>query len=53
MNLDKDAVALSDKLKHQTRVQSFTAESMEEYEDENGNIFSRKTFEDMRKQGLI
>ena len=49
----KDAFALSDKLKHQTRVQSFTAESMEEYEDENGNVFSRKTFEDMRKQGLI
>ena len=49
----KDAIALSDKLKHQTRVQSFTAETMEEYEDENGNVFSRKTFEDMRKQGLI
>ena len=42
-----------DKSKVQTRANAFRADTMEEYEDEQGNIFSRKTFEDLRKQGLI
>lgn len=49
----KDALALSDKLKHAARIASFSCEAMEEYEDESGNVFSRKTFEDLRRQGLI
>ena len=44
---------LNDRLKHQHRLESFISDTMEEYEDENGNVFSRKTFEDLRKQGLI
>lgn len=49
----KDALSLNDKLKHSARIASFSCETMEEYEDESGNVFSRKTFEDLRKQGLI
>lgn len=48
-----DAAALSERLKRTARQSAFRPETMEEYEDERGNVFSRKTFEDLRRQGLI
>ncbi len=29
------------------------ADSMEEFEDANGNVFSKKTYEDLKRQGLL
>ena len=31
----------------------FQAEAEEEFEDANGNVYSRKTYEDLRRQGLL
>lgn len=31
----------------------FKAEVEEEFEDTDGNVYSKKTFEDLRRQGLI
>lgn len=49
----KDALAIADRCKAIARHESFKADTMEEYEDEQGNVFSRKTYEDLKKQGLI
>jgi splicing factor 3A subunit 3 len=49
----QDALMLAEKLRQQQRAQSFRPETMEEYEDEEGNVFSRKTFEDLKRQGII
>ena len=32
---------------------AFRADQEEEYEDNAGNVFNRKTFEDLRRQGLL
>ena len=48
-----DAFALWDKLKTNFRTEAFRPEVMEEIEDDKGNVFNRKTFEDLKRQGLI
>lgn len=48
-----EAQTLWDKLKQATRAESFRPEVMEEFEDQHGNVYSRKTYEDLRRQGLI
>ena len=48
-----DAIALAEKLKNQGRQEAVAVESMEEIEDEEGNVYNRKTYEDLKRQGLI
>ncbi|KAH9844080.1 RNA splicing factor PRP9 [Rhodofomes roseus] len=49
----EDALALAEKLKQEGRHEIFEQETMEELEDEEGNVYNRKTYEDLKKQGLI
>ncbi|KAI9468682.1 hypothetical protein BDB00DRAFT_863467 [Zychaea mexicana] len=48
-----DAFALYAKLKKENAAADFVADSMEEYEDDEGNVYNRKTYEDLRRQGII
>lgn len=48
-----DALALADKLKQEGRLEIMQTETMEEMEDEEGNVYSKKTYEDLKKQGII
>ncbi|KAF8915802.1 RNA splicing factor PRP9 [Mucidula mucida] len=48
-----DALALAEKLKQEGRHEIFEMETMEELEDEEGNVYNRKTYEDLKKQGII
>ena len=47
------AYAVAEKLKREGRNEIFEQETMEELEDEEGNVYNRKTYEDLKKQGLI
>jgi len=49
----EDAQVLWDKLKRDARQASFRPEVMEEMEDREGNVYSRKTYEDLKRQGLL
>jgi splicing factor 3A subunit 3 len=48
-----DAIALWKKIQEDLKKERFRPEIMEEFEDEQGNIFNRKTYEDLVRQGLI
>ncbi|KAJ3108136.1 hypothetical protein HDU97_002048 [Phlyctochytrium planicorne] len=48
-----DAYALWEKLQSTAKSESFKADAMEEFEDAEGNVFNKKTFEDLRRQGLL
>jgi splicing factor 3A subunit 3 len=48
-----EAQTLWDKLKQASRTETFRPEAMEEFEDHLGNVYNRKTYEDLRRQGLI
>lgn len=47
----RDTVA--EKLKQEGRHEIFEQETMEELEDDEGNVYNRKTYDDLKKQGLI
>lgn len=49
----KDSDPVAEKLKREGRNEIFEQETMEELEDEEGNVYNRKTYEDLKKQGLI
>ncbi|MBW0481765.1 hypothetical protein O181_021480 [Austropuccinia psidii MF-1] len=49
----EDAFALAEKLKSEGRAEVFREETMEELEDEEGNVYNRKTYEDLQRQGLL
>jgi hypothetical protein len=49
----KDAVALWNKLKGKKGEDQFKAVDEEEYEDSKGNVLNKKTFEDLKRQGLL
>ncbi|KAG8949278.1 hypothetical protein FRC04_008880 [Tulasnella sp. 424] len=49
----EDALSLAEKLKQEGRQEIFQNETMEEMEDEEGNVYNRKTYEDLKKQGII
>ncbi|KAJ3106790.1 Splicing factor 3A subunit 3 [Phlyctochytrium bullatum] len=53
ITLIADAYALWEKLKSQAKNEAFKADAMEEFEDAEGNVFNKKTFEDLRRQGLL
>lgn len=44
---------VAEKLKREGKDEIFEQETMEELEDEEGNVYNRKTYEDLKKQGLI
>lgn len=45
--------SVAEKLKREGKDEIFEQETMEELEDEEGNVYNRKTYEDLKKQGLI
>jgi splicing factor 3A subunit 3 len=45
--------AVAERLKREGKHEIFEQETMEELEDEEGNVYSRKTYDDLKKQGLI
>lgn len=44
---------VAEKLKREGKQEVFSQETMEELEDDEGNVYNRKTYEDLKKQGLI
>lgn len=48
-----DAIALAEKLKNEGRSEIVFQEQMEEVEDEMGTVYNKKTYEDLKRQGLI
>lgn len=53
LNLVLTLSSVAEKLKREGRNEIFEQETMEELEDEEGNVYNRKTYEDLKKQGLI
>ncbi|KAJ3071895.1 hypothetical protein HDU98_004656 [Podochytrium sp. JEL0797] len=49
----QDAFTLWEKLNATKKAEAFKADAMEEFEDAEGNVFNKKTFEDLRRQGLL
>ena len=49
----EDAISLWQKLKASKEVERWKADVEEECEDSGGNVVSRKTYEDLRRQGLL
>ncbi|KAH8020514.1 hypothetical protein HPB51_002463 [Rhipicephalus microplus] len=49
----EDALTLWNKLKDEKSKERFQASTEEEYEDTQGNVVNKKTFEDLKRQGLL
>ena len=49
----EDAVALWQKLKQTKEQERWKPEQEEEFEDSLGNVIPKKTFEDLKRQGLL
>nr|CAG4646131.1 EOG090X03G1 [Macrothrix elegans] len=49
----EDAISLWTKLRSQKTSERFVADQEEEYEDSMGNVIPKKTYEDLRRQGLL
>ena len=49
----EDARALYAKLKRQLEAEHFQVETGEEFEDTEGNVMDRKTYDDLARQGLL
>ncbi|XP_054160951.1 splicing factor 3A subunit 3-like [Oppia nitens] len=49
----EDALALWQKLKDEKHKEKFQAANEEEYEDSKGNVVNKKTYEDLKRQGLL
>lgn len=49
----EDALALWEKLKSQKHSERWQPEQEEEFEDSLGNVVNRKTYEDLKRQGLL
>ena len=48
-----DALTLHEKLTRESQEAEFRADIDEEFEDNEGNVLNRKTYLDMKKQGLL
>lgn len=48
-----DALALHEKLMRESQEAQFRPDIEEEFEDNEGNLLNKKTYLDMKKQGLI
>uniref|UniRef100_A0A4W6C6E5 Splicing factor 3a, subunit 3 n=1 Tax=Lates calcarifer TaxID=8187 RepID=A0A4W6C6E5_LATCA len=49
----EDAVSLWGKLKSQKASERWQPDTEEEYEDSSGNVVNKKTYEDLKRQGLL
>mmetsp|Transcript_15786 Transcript_15786/g.37727 ORF Transcript_15786/g.37727 Transcript_15786/m.37727 type:complete len:496 (+) Transcript_15786:200-1687(+) len=49
----QDAIDLMDRLKNQQAAKEFDAQNQEEFEDAMGNVLSKKTYQDLLRQGLL
>ncbi|KAL3689105.1 hypothetical protein R1sor_015414 [Riccia sorocarpa] len=49
----KDAKALWEKIQERQGVNKWRPDLEEEYEDQDGNVYNKKTFADLQRQGLI
>ncbi|RUS18002.1 splicesome-associated protein, partial [Endogone sp. FLAS-F59071] len=49
----EDAYALWERLKGTGKTEEFKPDVMEEFEDQEGNVFNKKTYEDLKRQGII
>ncbi|XP_052441083.1 splicing factor 3A subunit 3 [Carassius gibelio] len=49
----EDAVSLWSKLKSQKALERWQPDTEEEYEDSSGNVVNKKTYEDLKRQGLL
>uniref|UniRef100_A0A1B0GDF2 Matrin-type domain-containing protein n=1 Tax=Glossina morsitans morsitans TaxID=37546 RepID=A0A1B0GDF2_GLOMM len=49
----EDAITLWEKLKSQKQSERWIADQEEEFEDSQGNVVNRKTYEDLKRQGLL
>ncbi|RKP10819.1 splicing factor 3a [Thamnocephalis sphaerospora] len=49
----EDAYALWDRLKKEKKSEKQRSDAVEEYEDQQGNVFNKKTYDDLRRQGLL
>ena len=46
-------VLVWEKLKSTGKTDEFKADTMEEFEDQDGNVFNKKTYDDLKRQGLL
>ncbi|CAH1800257.1 unnamed protein product, partial [Owenia fusiformis] len=53
VTLIEDAVALWAKIKSSKDMERWRPDTEEEYEDSAGNVVSKKTFDDLKRQGLL
>ncbi|GAB9472378.1 Splicing factor 3a [Globisporangium polare] len=53
ITLMRDAIQLYEKLKDQIDAENWNPENEEEFEDSEGNVLNRKTYEDLARQGLL
>ncbi|CAG2164329.1 unnamed protein product [Oppiella nova] len=49
----EDALALWQRLKEEKHKEKFQPSNEEEYEDTQGNVVNKKTYEDLKRQGLL
>jgi splicing factor 3A subunit 3 len=49
----QDALDLYSKLKGKVEVDAWAPEVGEEFEDSEGNVLNRRTYEDLARQGLL
>jgi len=49
----EDVITLYNKIKDQLKIEEYSAEMEEEFEDTQGNILNRRTYEDLARQGLL
>lgn len=48
-----EAVALWQKMQRDSHTKYFQPENEEEYEDSEGNVYKKKVYEDLKRQGLV
>ena len=53
ITLIEDALGLYNKIKGSIKVEQFVGEIDEEFEDSEGNVLNRRTYEDLARQGLL
>ena len=53
ITLIEDALSLYATLKGTLKEKEFDAEKDEEYEDSEGHVLNRRTYEDLARQGLL
>jgi len=49
----EDAIALNEQMNQTGATSSWKPEEEEEFEDDEGNVFNKKTYEDLKRQGII